>query len=90
MTNNIWIDKNGTSHGNWCREKFFELTCKHCGQRVWYFECSHGCKVYFHKVPWRDGEWDATCSNYSNTTKNFEYNLRDDNSGDFNYDLFKS
>jgi hypothetical protein len=56
-----WIDSRGTSHGNWCREIFCQVTCKWCGQSAWYFQCSHGCKVYFHDVPWEGGEWDANC-----------------------------
>ena len=88
-----WIDKKGTSHGDWCRERFFEVTCKYCQQRVWYFECSHGCKVFFHKVPWRDDKWDAICPNYSNEqnlSKDFNYDLSDSSVDNFNYDLSDS
>ena len=63
MQRNGWINGGGSIHGDWCREKFFKVTCKYCKKRVYYWQCSHGCKCYFHKIPSRDGDWDSKCPN---------------------------
>lgn len=81
-----WTDKKGVAHGNWCREKFCPTTCKYCGQFAMYFECSHGSKVYFHKIPSQDGQWDTNCParNLSSNLNDWEIDL---NKGSFNYQI---
>ena len=37
----------GASHGPWCKIKSYPRTCDDCGNRVIYWECHHGCIVYF-------------------------------------------
>lgn len=34
-------------HGRACRKRSFPFTCKQCGARVLFWECTHGCKVVF-------------------------------------------
>ncbi|MHA1793590.1 MAG: hypothetical protein ACTSVI_13155 [Promethearchaeota archaeon] len=34
-------------HGSWCRIRSFPTTCKNCGAKVLYWECTHGSKVFF-------------------------------------------
>ena len=63
-----WHDHRG-SHGSWCRRKFYETHCNWCGQPVWYFECEHGSKVFFHDVPWWGGRWNPRCPADSNRSR---------------------
>jgi len=67
-----WHDHRG-SHGSWCRKEFYETTCRWCGKRVWYFECWHGSKVFFHDVPWWEGTWDPRCP--ANPNRNLSYEI---------------
>lgn len=43
------------SHGWWCRTKTFPMTCKHCQQRVFFYSCDCGSRVFFETLgpPWR-------------------------------------
>ena len=56
-----WRDKKGVSHGDRCRVEFRETVCRYCQREVYYFECTHGSKVFFHDVPWWGGSWDTEC-----------------------------
>lgn len=56
-----WQDSGGTAHGEQCRIAFYETTCRYCHQDTWYFECTHGCRVFFHDVPWWGGHWATEC-----------------------------
>ncbi|MHA1269207.1 MAG: C2H2-type zinc finger protein [Candidatus Helarchaeota archaeon] len=38
---------NRRSHGQWCTRRSFETVCPRCGKKVFYWECDHGCKVFF-------------------------------------------
>ncbi len=41
-------------HGKWCNSRTYPTRCKYCGERVFYFTCDHGCKVFFDDlgIPW--------------------------------------
>lgn len=41
-------------HGYWCDTKTFPLTCKDCGDRIFFFQCNCGCRVLFDDLgpPW--------------------------------------
>ena len=41
-------------HGAWCNSRVFRMTCRDCGESVWYFTCNCGCKVFFDELghPW--------------------------------------
>lgn len=41
-------------HGYWCDTKTFPLTCKDCGDRIFFFQCDCGCRVLFDDLgpPW--------------------------------------
>lgn len=41
-------------HGYWCDTKTFPLTCKDCGDRIFFFQCECGCRVLFDDLgpPW--------------------------------------
>lgn len=42
------------THGDWCNTRTYPTTCKYCRERVFYFSCNHGCKVFFNALgpPW--------------------------------------
>lgn len=40
------------SHGPWCNSKTYPTRCKYCGERVFFFTCDHGCKVFFNELGW--------------------------------------
>ena len=44
----------GATHGWWCNSRTFPTTCKHCGEKVFYFSCDCGSKLFFDKLgyPW--------------------------------------
>jgi len=99
MKNYQWIDRQGVSHGDWCRERFLEFTCKYCKNIAWYFQCSHGCRVCFHEVPWVHGKWNPRCPVYHahkfsndfhyilNDNEEFDYKIKNKDLDNFNYDL---
>ena len=35
------------THGSWCTLRSFETHCQKCNKKVLYWECRHGCKVFF-------------------------------------------
>ena len=41
-------------HGTWCNSRTFPMTCKYCGERIFYFTCDHGSRVLFDELgpPW--------------------------------------
>ncbi|WP_322489607.1 hypothetical protein [Chloroflexus sp.] len=43
-----------TSHGPRCNSRTWPTFCQYCGQRVFYFTCDCGCKVFFDELgaPW--------------------------------------
>lgn len=43
-----------TSHGARCNSRIWSTLCRYCGQRVFYFTCDCGCKVFFDELgaPW--------------------------------------
>jgi hypothetical protein len=44
------------------------MVCKYCGQKVFYFYCDCGCKVFFDDL---GGDWPIhNCDEYNNTHKN--------------------
>lgn len=42
------------AHGKWCGARTFPMTCKDCGEIVFYFTCNCGSKVFFNSLgdPW--------------------------------------
>jgi hypothetical protein len=42
------------SHGSWCNSKTIPMNCKYCGQKIYYFFCDCGCKVFFDEL---GGDW---------------------------------
>ncbi len=44
----------GAIHGWWCNARTYPTVCHYCGQRVFYFSCDCGCKVFFDELgpPW--------------------------------------
>lgn len=42
------------AHGEWCNARTYPTTCPHCGQRVFFFTCDHGSRVFFDELgpPW--------------------------------------
>lgn len=45
---------NGSVHGKQCNSKTIPMQCKHCKQKVFYFTCDCGSKVFFEELgePW--------------------------------------
>jgi hypothetical protein len=41
-------------HGVWCHSKTIPMTCRHCGQKIYYFFCDCGCRVFFDNL---GGDW---------------------------------
>jgi hypothetical protein len=41
-------------HGDWCETTTWRIRCNGCGERAWFFQCSHGSKVFFDELgpPW--------------------------------------
>jgi ssDNA-binding Zn-finger/Zn-ribbon topoisomerase 1 len=39
--------KRRQTHGKWCTLRSYETECPKCGKKVLYWECEHGCKVFF-------------------------------------------
>lgn len=41
-------------HGPWCNAITWPTTCPNCGDRVFFFKCDHGSKVFFDELgsPW--------------------------------------
>lgn len=37
-------------HGEWCGAKTYPSRCRHCGSKVFYFECRCGSKVFFSEL----------------------------------------
>lgn len=44
----------GAIHGRWCNSRTYPLECKYCGQRIFYFSCDYGSKLFFDELgePW--------------------------------------
>jgi hypothetical protein len=42
------------SHGYWCNSKTIPMNCQYCGQKIYYFSCDCGCKVFFDEL---GGDW---------------------------------
>jgi len=40
------------SHGPHCYLRSFKTECPNCGAKVLYWECTHGCKVFFEYPPY--------------------------------------
>ena len=42
------------AHGWWCNSRTYPMTCKYCGDRVFYFSCDCGSKLFFDELgqPW--------------------------------------
>ena len=43
------------AHGNWCNAETKRTRCQYCKKYpIFYFECDHGCKVFFDELgdPW--------------------------------------
>jgi len=40
------------SHGSHCFLRSFKTECPNCGKGVLYWECTHGCKVFFEYPPY--------------------------------------
>ena len=40
------------SHGKHCYLRSFKSSCPRCGEDVLYWECTHGCKVFFQYPPY--------------------------------------
>ncbi|MFX1237799.1 MAG: hypothetical protein ACFFAS_18160 [Promethearchaeota archaeon] len=43
---------NYKSHGKHCYLRSFKTNCQKCGADVLYWECIHGCKIYFNYPPY--------------------------------------
>ncbi|HET6444010.1 MAG TPA: hypothetical protein VFI27_05455 [candidate division Zixibacteria bacterium] len=41
-------------HGSWCNTRTYPMTCRYCRNRVFYFSCDHGSKIFFDELgpPW--------------------------------------
>ena len=42
----------GPAHGSWCNARTYPTKCRRCGERVFYFSCDCGCKVFFNRLGW--------------------------------------
>ena len=40
------------SHGKHCYLRSFQTKCRKCGADVLYWECTHGCKIFFEYPPY--------------------------------------
>jgi len=42
------------THGIWCNTRTYPTRCRYCGEAVFFFSCSCGCKVFFDALgsPW--------------------------------------
>ena len=57
------------SHGKHCYLRSFKTSCPSCGKEVLYWECIHGCKVFFLYPPY--GKLIRhICSKYKGMSKN--------------------
>ena len=47
---------NGATHGSWCNTETQPMICRYCRERVFYFPCDCGCKVFFEDLghPWTE------------------------------------
>ena len=47
-------------HGPWCSTRTYPTRCRYCGDRVFYFTCDCGCKVFFDDLgpPWPEHRCD--------------------------------
>jgi len=59
-------------HGAWCNSKTIPMTCKYCGQEIFYFSCNHGCKVFFDE---RGGDWPIHDCNGFNIKRKINTNV---------------
>ena len=50
------------THGIGCRTRTFPTKCKNCGDKVFYFACSCGSKVFFDELGWPWNEHDCDFS----------------------------
>jgi hypothetical protein len=48
------MDYSTAVHGWWCNSRTFPTRCRYCGDPVFFFECDHGCRVFFNELgaPW--------------------------------------
>lgn len=46
------MNYNHKSHGSHCYLRSFKTKCPNCGEDVLYWECTHGCKVFFEYPPY--------------------------------------
>ncbi len=44
----------GAKHGRWCNSRTFPMQCKYCGERIFYYSCDCGSKLFFDRLgqPW--------------------------------------
>lgn len=40
------------THGWWCNARTYPTRCKYCGERVFFFTCDCGSKVFFDELGW--------------------------------------
>jgi hypothetical protein len=60
------------THGSWCHAKTIPMTCKYCGEKVFFFFCNCGCKVFFDELgdPWPR----HNCQEYINSIQSSSVN----------------
>ena len=56
------------THGIGCRTRTFPTKCKKCGDKVYYFACGCGSKVFFDELGW---PWNEHCCEFSKSDRDW-------------------
>ena len=66
------VSYNGVSHGYWCNTKTYPMKCQYCHEKVFYFSCDHGCKVFFDELgdPWPEHYCEEYQKHMTKTSEN--------------------
>jgi hypothetical protein len=64
------------AHGYWCNARTIPMTCRYCGEKVYFFSCDCGCKVFFDELgdPWPK----HNCQEYLSTLQDNNITFYDD------------
>lgn len=59
----VYVDSRGKRHTD-CKKYSVPRTCQYCSDSVVYWECNHGCKVFFNRYEDGGGNHKDTCLFY--------------------------
>jgi len=68
------------THGPWCNTRTWPTRCRYCSEKVFFYTCSHGSKVFFDELgwPWPLHQCDEYCSRHHNIIRNFGETISSD------------